>query len=82
MGAALLSLACASAAVAACGKSTQARGPVSLVPSASAQGQSWKWSPECQFAPETDGGGCAPSGPVLGAGQLAGNEWNLGKSQQ
>jgi len=78
MGAALLSLACASGAIAACGKSTQAHGPVTLVPSASAQGQSWKWSPACPFAPETDGG-CAPSGPVLGAGQLAGNEWNLGK---
>jgi hypothetical protein len=47
------------------------------VPSASAQGQTWKWSAACQFAPVT-GGGCAPSGPVLGAGQLAGDEWNLG----
>lgn len=77
VGAVVLSLACASAAVAACGKSTPAHGPVVLVPNASVQGQSWEWTAACQFAPKT-AGGCAPSGPVLGSGQLAGDEWNLG----
>jgi Glycosyl hydrolase family 12 len=77
VGAAILSLACASAAVAACGQSAPSHGPVVLVPKASASGQSWDWTASCQFAPKT-AGGCAPSGPVLGAGQLAGDEWNLG----
>ncbi len=77
VGAAMLSLACASAAVAACGKSTPTHGAVVLVPHASAKGQSWEWTAACQFAPTT-AGGCAPSGPLLGTGQLAGDEWNLG----
>ncbi len=77
MGAALLSVACASAAVAACGASAPTHDAVVLVPHSSAKGQSWEWTAACQFAPTT-AGGCAPSGPVLGTGQLAGDEWNLG----
>ncbi len=80
VGAAVLSLACAAAGVAACGQSAPAHRPVVLVPSTSAQGQSWDWSAQCQFAPQT-AGGCAPAGPMLGAGQLAGDEWNLGAGQ-
>jgi hypothetical protein len=47
------------------------------LPDAAAKGQSWDWTAACQFAPRA-ADGCAPAGPVLGAGQLAGDEWNLG----
>jgi hypothetical protein len=77
VGATILSLACMAAGVAACGKSAPAHQSIPLLPSASAKGQSWDWTAGCQFAPST-AGGCAPAGPVVGVGQLAGDEWNLG----
>jgi hypothetical protein len=77
VGATLLSLACLAAGVSACGKSSATNQPISLLPTASAKGQSWDWTAACQFTPRT-AGGCAPAGPVLGVGQLAGDEWNLG----
>ncbi len=80
VGAAILSLACMAAGVAACGKSAPPHRSIALLPDASAKGQSWEWTAACQFAPST-AGGCAPAGPLVGAGQLAGDEWNLGGAE-
>jgi Glycosyl hydrolase family 12 len=77
VGATILSLACLAAGVAACGKSSPEHEPIALLPNASAQGQSWDWTAGCQFTPRA-ADGCAPAGPVIGAGQLAGDQWNLG----
>ncbi len=77
VGATVLSMACLAAGIAACGKSSPPHRPVALLPNAGAEGQSWDWTATCQFTPR-DAAGCAPAGPVVGAGQLAGDEWNLG----
>ena len=77
VGAALLSLACTAAGLAACGQSRQVHRPIPLLPNASAKGQSYEWNATCQFTPVA-AAGCAQQGPILGDAQLAGNEWNLG----
>jgi Glycosyl hydrolase family 12 len=73
----MLSVACAAAGVAACGQSRQPHRPITLLPNSSAKGQSYEWNATCQFTPVA-AAGCAQEGPILGAAQLAGNEWNLG----
>ena len=52
-------------------------GTIRLLPAPAAGGRVWNWSATCPLGPRT-GPRCAGAGPVLGAAQLNGDEWNLG----
>ena len=63
--------------LAACGRAGAAPISISLLPIPAANGKAWVWTASCQFGPYAHEG-CRSSGPVLGAAQLNGDEWNLG----
>lgn len=74
---AILAVVCLVAALGACSQSGEPQHEVSLLPSATANAQSWDWTARCPIGPQGPAG-CATAGPELGSSQLAGNEWNLG----
>jgi hypothetical protein len=73
----ILAVACAAAGLASCGQSKPSPQTISLLPATGAKGESWDWTPACEYGPHASSG-CAAAGPALGPAQLAGNEWNLG----
>jgi hypothetical protein len=63
--------------LAACGSADPPRPDIALLPDAAASGHVWSWTAQCPFGPIASAG-CGRAGPILGFGQLNGDEWNLG----
>jgi hypothetical protein len=76
----LIALFILAALLAACGQDQAGPTGVTLLPVADAKGQTWKWDARCQFGPRTKRA-CGVAGPVFGAAQLSGDEWNLGSAK-
>ena len=72
---ALVALGLLASALSACGRGEVAH-PVSVLPQVSTP-KTWRWVAACPHGPATTNG-CTASGPMLGVGQLNGDEWNLG----
>jgi hypothetical protein len=77
LAAAAIALLVVAPLLAACGSADPPRPDVALLPDAAASGHVWSWTARCPFGP-TAGAGCGRAGPILGFGQLNGDEWNLG----
>ncbi|MCU1459314.1 MAG: glycoside hydrolase family 12 [Actinomycetia bacterium] len=78
--AAILTVVCMAAAPAACGQANEAGGRVTLLPQTAAGGNVWDWTSQCRVGPHRQIG-CYAAGPNVGSAQLAGNEWNLGGTE-
>jgi len=67
-------------AAAACGPADSGDSGIALLPARSASGQAWDWTVRCTVGP-AGGAGCGRAGPIVGFGQVNGDEWNLGGKQ-
>jgi hypothetical protein len=61
---------------ASCGEGPGDTG-VSLLPASTGITHSWRWTAQCPASPAADAG-CERAGPIIGFGQVNGDEWNLG----
>jgi hypothetical protein len=78
VAAAALGALAAALLVAGCGSGVPLRAAVvTVVPASGSSAGSWRWTSACSLGPVLPTG-CADGGPIRGAAQLNGDEWNLG----